>query len=105
MKNFVVVILVIFLAGVSANVIANSGPVEVVFKASNGTVTYLHAQHTKYGAQCQSCHHQGVLSGTCRRCHDGKGDAPVFKEAAHKVCKECHEQKGGPVACKGCHVK
>ena len=103
-KVFLTFVLFAFV-GVAANVSANSGPVEVKFEAKNGTVTYMHAQHTKYGAECGSCHHQGVLSGTCRRCHDGKGKAPIFKQAAHKLCKDCHKKNSGPTECRGCHIK
>ena len=105
MKRIVVLIVMLAVVGLAANVIANSGPVEVVFETSKGNVTYKHAEHTKRGAECQACHHQGVLSGTCRRCHDGKGDAPAFKQAAHKLCKGCHQASGGPTKCGGCHVK
>jgi len=100
------VLAVVLLVGFSfgSTVLANSGPVEVRFEATPGDVTYTHAAHTRFGAKCQSCHHNGVLSGTCHRCHDGK-QAPHFKVAAHKVCKECHQKKGGPVNCKGCHLR
>ena len=46
------------LVGVAVNVVANSGPGEVKFESKKGTVTYKHAEHTKRGAECQSCHHQ-----------------------------------------------
>jgi len=104
MKKLFVVLAIFAYIGISTNVVANSGPKDVQFVAKNGTVTYQHTQHTQYGAECGSCHHQGVLSGTCRRCHNGN-DAPLFKEVAHKICKDCHKKNSGPTDCRGCHVK
>jgi len=100
---FVVLVMIAFLAG-AVNVSANRGPVEVKINAKPGTVTYRHAEHTERGMECSSCHHKGVLSGTCRRCHDGN-QAPDFKVVAHKICWDCHKASSGPTECKGCHVK
>jgi len=75
---------------------AVTGPAEVAYPASMGTVTFNHAVHASRLA--------------CGKCHptDPPVKIAVNKEVAHNLlCKVCHQASGGaaPTACNGCHKK
>ena len=104
MRTILTVLAMFICLGVATNVLANRGREEIRFFSQTGTVTFKHVEHTKRGSKCTTCHHEGVLSGTCRKCHNGE-TAPPFEKVAHKICKDCHKQGSGPTKCEGCHVK
>jgi predicted CXXCH cytochrome family protein len=68
------------------------------FPASNGKVTFGHANHV------------GEVQGDCGRCHEGTpGKIKGFgKDVAHRICLPCHEGAGlfpGQPVCNDCHNK
>lgn len=68
-------------------------PDMITFPSKNGDIYFNHQKHAK-------------ASGTCRPCHDRKGEKikGFGKAWAHKVCRGCHESaKAGPTECRGCH--
>jgi hypothetical protein len=69
-------------------------PQEIILKASNGNITFLHGKHADAYA--------------CKTCHGDSTPAAfgITKDIAHKLCKDCHKTAGsGPTACKDCHKK
>ncbi len=81
---------------IAAPVLAAPPPVEVVYKAKNGDVTFPHKEHQKQG--CKSCHTTPKPEKI----------AIEGKDAAHKFCQGCHEEKQkGPqkTECVKCHKK
>lgn len=71
-----------------------AAPKIVVYKASNGQVTFNHQVHAN-SLICSSCH---------------TTDPPVKialdKDKAHQMCKGCHQERSaGPTQCNGCHKK
>jgi hypothetical protein len=69
-------------------------PKTVVYKATNGPVTFDHPAHSS--------------SLACNRCHtsDPPAKIPLDKDKAHQLCKGCHQEQGaGPTQCSGCHLK
>jgi hypothetical protein len=74
------------------------------YSGGKSAVTFPHRDHTQ-NYSCQKCHHKG--SGTaCFDCHKKtSGEAPSFKDAMHKSCKNCHKNEGGgPTKCAECHT-
>ena len=87
------------LAGLTAKTPAASpvvkGPDLVVYEASQGKVTFNHAEHSS-SLDCNSCHQT-----------DPPQKIAMTKTLAHSLCKDCHKASGGdaPTACTGCHKK
>lgn len=69
---------------------------EMVFKASNGNVTFNHKKHADTIKDCKVCHKDKA---------PGKMEG-FGKDMAHQLCKGCHmEKKAGPTKCGECHKK
>jgi len=71
-----------------------TGPEIVVYHASQGSVTFPHADHA------------GRLA--CSQCHmtEPPGRIVIDKTFAHNTCKGCHKNSGsGPTGCIQCHIK
>jgi len=71
-----------------------TGPEFVVYHASQGSVTFPHADHA------------GRLA--CSQCHvtEPPGRMVIDKTYAHNTCKGCHKNSGsGPTGCLQCHIK
>jgi hypothetical protein len=71
-----------------------AAPQTVIYKATNGNVSFNHQQHASNNA--------------CSSCHPSEPAAKIVlgKDKAHLLCKGCHqEKKAGPTQCSGCHIK
>ncbi len=74
-------------------------------------VTFDHSKHKDLS--CETCHHKASEGEyKCGDCHKASaGDAPKFKDAAHKKgmgkCYDCHRAKGAKkkLKCNDCHKK
>ncbi|PKN12272.1 MAG: cytochrome C [Deltaproteobacteria bacterium HGW-Deltaproteobacteria-4] len=72
----------------------STAPPTVIYKATNGNVSFNHQQH--------------AANNACNSCHSTEAPAKIVlgKDKAHLLCKGCHQQQGsGPTQCTGCHKK
>jgi len=66
----------------------------VIYQASQGKVTFPHADHASRLA-CSQCHQS-----------EPPEKISVDKTFAHGTCRACHQNSGaGPTTCRNCHVK
>lgn len=66
----------------------------VTYQATQGKVTFPHADHASR-LVCSQCHRS-----------DPPEKIAVDKTFAHGTCRACHQNSGaGPTACRNCHVK
>ena len=66
----------------------------VIYKATNGNVSFDHQQHAGDNA-CSSCHPS-----------EPAAKLVLDKDKAHQFCKGCHQEKSaGPTQCSGFHIK
>lgn len=80
-------------------------PAEIVLGTPRmGEVLFSHPVHRGVGV-CADCHHKGVESGGCRKCHGVDPAIPNMKIASHAMCKDCHKKKGAPTGCRECHIR
>lgn len=100
------------------SVASDSSTPEVIvidrIKDKKPAVTFQHWKHQdRVDQKCETCHHTRKGDEkplACSECHGKKEDAPEFKDAMHKSCRECHKTKKAeglnpPTKCSGCHVK
>ncbi len=104
---------VVFCAGVGLRAAATDAPADglkVTNFGKKGVVTFDHSKHKDSG--CETCHHNASEGKyKCGECHKAKaqGDAPSFKDAAHKrnmgKCWSCHRAKDAKkkLKCRDCH--
>lgn len=106
MRFAFVILAAVFLAS-TAEAAPGNGPAQIVFPGKLGKVAFSHAKHQQQlQIACVTCHHTGEGTVKCSSCHGTKGEAPVIKDAYHKLCMGCHKKKdAGPYNCKGCHKK
>lgn len=104
MLTLFVALSLVSLAAMTA-VAEDKGPAEIKMPASMGDVNFNHAKHQESVADCATCHHTGLQTGTCKNCHDAKPEVPKAKNVFHKLCKDCHKKESGPTKCKTCHIK
>jgi hypothetical protein len=81
------------------------------------SVTFSHTTHIeKAKVGCAICHHKDKdpkEPENCLKCHllrEVKANAPIAKDAFHKICQTCHKDvltKGvtAPTKCNECHKK
>lgn len=89
---------------------APKGPIKVTNYGKKDPVIFDHSKHSEI--DCKQCHHMADEGKyKCGDCHKAKeeGDAPSFKDAAHKKdmgkCYECHYARGAEhkLKCGDCH--
>ena len=78
-------------------------------------VNFSHATHVeKNKLECVACHHKDPKEPqACVKCHlisEVKDNAPIAKDAFHKMCQTCHKDSSAkgvkaPTACNDCHKK
>ncbi len=72
----------------------------------------LHADMTKMGEGCNTCHHHGSegVFEPCADCHTSDEEnasisMPTINGAYHRNCLNCHQDWKGDEVCKTCHVQ
>lgn len=80
-------------------------------------VNFSHKTHIeKAKLECAKCHHKDTNPKEpegCTKCHPvsgAKNNAPIAKDAFHKMCIDCHKDSSAkgvkaPTACNDCHKK
>ncbi len=53
-------------------------------------VDFAHNVHKQKVADCKTCHHYGVGTGSCVDCHGGDNRARSKESAFHDSCRGCH---------------
>lgn len=68
-------------------------------------ISFSHRAHENSIADCTTCHHMGVGTGTCKDCHGKDARFPDVQTAMHKSCQGCHASMkiSDPADCTFCH--